>query len=122
MSDALYQLALRHVEAFRDGKVDVLIADYADDARLVTSMGTIEGKAAIEEMFATNLASDFFSPATSETTFEPPVVVNEEVVIVYWATVNATHRIAGGSDTLVVKNGKIIAHMASGEAIELSVA
>lgn len=120
MKDDLYTLALRHVEAFRDGQVDVLMADYAEDAKLVTSMGIIEGKAAIEEMFSTNLASAFFSPTTSKTTFAPPVVVTDEVVVVYWTTVNATHRIAGGSDTLQVRDSKIIAHTASGEMLELA--
>jgi hypothetical protein len=118
--DELAALALRHVEAFRDGDVATIIADYADDAKIVTSAGVIEGRAAIEEMFATNLSSDFFSPAKAKTSFEQPIVVDDEVAAVYWTTVNETHRIAGGIDTLVVRNGKIALHTAGGEPIALS--
>lgn len=115
----LAKLALRHVEAFRDGNVPALMADYAQDAKIITSGGVVDGYAAIEAMFSTNLASDFFSPATAKTTFEPPVVIHDEVAVVYWTTVNETHRIAGGIDTLFVREGKIELHTASGEPIAL---
>ncbi|SCW38735.1 SnoaL-like domain-containing protein [Sphingobium faniae] len=117
--EQLAKLALRHVEAFRDGDVPTLMADYAEDAKIITSGGVVDGYAAIEAMFSTNLASDFFSPTKSKTTFDPPVVVDDEVAVVYWKTVNETHRIAGGIDTLVVRDGKIALHTASGEPVPL---
>lgn len=117
--DELAALALRHVEAFRDGDVATIMADYADDAQIVTSQGVVAGRAAIEEMFTGAFASDLFSPQSSTTSFEPPVVVDDEVAVVYWKTVNATHRIAGGIDTFVVRNGKIMLQTASGEPIPL---
>lgn len=117
----LAALALRHVEAFARGDVPVIMADYADDAKIVTAMGVLDGKAAIEEMFASNLGpGGFFSPETSRTSFTPPVVVDDEVAVVYWQTVTDSVRIAGGIDTFVVRDGKIALQTASGEAVPLA--
>lgn len=113
----LSALAERHMKAFCDGDVPTVMQDYAADARIITSQGVVEGAAAIRAMFEQNASSGFFANDVATTTFETPIVLDDEVAVVYWKTVNGAERTAGGIDVFVVREGKIVLQAASAEIV-----
>ena len=97
----------RHSEAFMNmGKtgVEPVIADYSEDAVLITPTGVISGRDALREYFA-NIATEL--PAGIMDTMQMGVTeIRGEIVYITWS---ALPGIPMGSDTFVIRHGKIVA-------------
>ena len=98
----------RHAAAFARGDVPGIMADYADDAVLMTkATGVLHGKAAIEGLF-TMIFANLFPPATTEIKFEP-ALAEGGCGLLHWTAETPQLRATGGFDSFFVHNGKIVA-------------
>lgn len=89
-----------HMSGLVAGDVERAVADYADDAVMITAgMGTAEGIEAIRQAFS------MIPPGMFAGFEETERVVVGETAMVTWKT----DALAFGTDTFVVRDGKIVA-------------
>jgi ketosteroid isomerase-like protein len=93
--------------AFVAGSADEILADFADDAVLIVPEGVHRGRAAIHAVYS-DLFSGLFKPETYDFTMIAEVIEGD-VAYIAWRASCATAEIPLGTDTYVVRNGKIVA-------------
>ena len=94
----------RHMANTAKGDIDAMMADYADDAVVLTAGKATPGKAAIRGMFEGMLGPK----ATSKAVIKATKVWEEgDVGFVTWEMNAGTPQAATGGDEFLVRNGKI---------------
>jgi uncharacterized protein (TIGR02246 family) len=94
-----------HLAALSNGDLEGVLQDFTDDSVLLTADGTFKGREALRAFFAAALAG-IFKPGTY--TFTMDVVrVEGEVAYIVWRASCAGAEIVLGTDTFVVRDGKI---------------
>jgi ketosteroid isomerase-like protein len=101
------KIMLHHWQAFGAGDVEAIMADYADDAVLITPEGTLTGLAQIRSLFA-KIFADMFPPASSSLKLTKQVVEGEMAYIL-WSGHSTFYNAPFATDTFVIRDGKIIA-------------
>jgi ketosteroid isomerase-like protein len=94
-----------HLESFGAGDIDETMKDYTDESVLIAPDGTLTGLDDIRAAFA-GFYSGLFKPGTYEFTMDRAEVVGDVAYIV-WHSVNEGVEVTLGTDTLVVRDGKI---------------
>lgn len=95
-----------HLESFGAGDIDAMLADYASDAVMFTPDGPLMGRDAIRPMFEAMLA-EFGQPGMSfEMTTQS---VEGDAAYIVWKAETADNVYEMGTDTFVVRSGKIVA-------------
>jgi hypothetical protein len=98
-TEEIYQ---HHMNALMNGDFSALIADYADDAALMTMEGAHVGKDAIQTYFVNALS------AMPNTRLSPEGhVVHEDYVLLNWTGVSDVATVPHGVDTFVIHDDKI---------------
>ena len=97
-----------HLAAFGAGDVDRALEDYADDAVVLSADGAVKGRQALRAMF-TGLFAGLFKPGTYEFGMDS-IRVEGDVAQIVWHAECAAASIPLGTDTFVVRGGKIVAH------------
>lgn len=94
----------RHLQTFAEQQgLDAILSDYADDACLLSEDSTYRGKPAIRRFFADFLAA--LPPrAIAEFTLRN-LRVEGDIAYITWS---AGRELPHGTDTFVVRNGKIV--------------
>lgn|SRR5574337_831657 len=96
-----------HARALADGDLDELVADYADDAVLITAAGVARGKDGIRSAFAE------LSAVLADGKFEEKTRVFEgDVPLLEW-TLDSPIAVMDGVDTFVFGDGLIRAQTIS---------
>jgi ketosteroid isomerase-like protein len=95
-----------HLQALGNGNLDEVLDDYIEDSVLVTPDGTVRGLRGIRAVFEGFLAG-LFKPGTYELAFDARHV-DGEVAYIVWHAKCASADIALGTDTFIVKDGKIL--------------
>src|SRR5258708_3754743 len=90
-----------HGQAFGAGDLDEIVADFADDAVVITPAGAKRGKDGVREAF-TQLFADLPSAAWDLKT----QIYEDDVLLLEWAADAAESR-ADGVDTFVFRDGLI---------------
>ena len=94
-----------HLAALASGDLEGVLQDFSDDSVVLTADETFKGREALRGFFAAGLAG-IFKPGTY--TFTMDVVrVEGEVAYCVWHASCAGAEIVLGTDTFVVRNGKI---------------
>ena len=83
------------------------MADYADDAVLITPEGTLKGLAQIRPLFAKIFANMF--PPNSTSLNLTKQVVEGEIAYILWSGSSAYYNALFATDTFVMRDGKIVA-------------
>ena len=100
---ATQEVLTRHLKSF--GDLARTMADYTDESRFFTPDGLLRGPEAIRRFFA-KLFEEFAKPGSS---FE---MLREEVdgdtAYIEWKAETADNRFELGTDTLIIRNGKIV--------------
>lgn len=110
------QIVDRHVVEIKNGNLDGLMADYADDAVVVTPPGLMEltspmapgvyvGKDNVRKVFALLTDKDHIGPVrsmVSRVETRP-----DGVAILHWVQYSGTPKQVSGEDVFRVRNGKI---------------
>ena len=102
---AAQQIVAHHLEASGKGDVEAVAADYADNAILILPDTVVRGKKAIRETFAKLLtpgASQLAPVVTEKRVFEG------DIGYIVWTQNAGKPGEVRGSDTFVVRNGKIV--------------
>ena len=95
-----------HIRCFGEGDLEGILADYAPDAVLFTPDGPLKGVDAISTLFQAMLA-EFGKPGTAFSMKHRSV--EGDYAYVLWTAETADNVYELGTDTLVVRDGKILA-------------
>ena len=91
-----------HVEALGAEDLDGIVADYTDDAILITPDGIKRGKEGVREVF-TKLTGD-----VPQATWDlKTTLFEEDILFLEWAAESAATRTDDGVDTFVFRDGMI---------------
>jgi ketosteroid isomerase-like protein len=93
--------------AFSAGSADEVLKDFADDSVLITPDGVSKGHAAIHAAYSA-LFAGLFQPGTYDFTLDA-MHIEGEVAYIAWRANCAAAEVPMGTDTFVVRNGKIVA-------------
>ena len=96
------QIFQHHAEALGAEDIEGIVADYSDDAFIMTGAGVLRGKAAIRQAFA-NLLSEIPKAKWSLKT----QLYEDDILFLEWTAESARTKIDDGVDTFVFKDGLI---------------
>lgn len=100
-----------HVKSFGEGDLDAILADYSPSAIMFTPDGPLKGTDAIRPFFETLLA-EFGQPGTA---FSMKVLsIEGDFAYCIWTAETADNVYELGTDTLVVRDGRIVAQSYAG--------
>ena len=100
-------ILLRHWQAFGAGDVEAILADYAEDAVLITPDGVLKGSVQIRSLFA-QIFANMFPPDKTELNLTKQVVEGE-IAYILWSGSSPYYNAPFATDTFVIRDGKIIA-------------
>ena len=106
------QVVKHHWEAFSHRDLEAVLSDYADDAIFIAPNQTVQGKAALRQMFA-----KYFSGGTNAQappSFDVKVTADGDVGYEHWVSNAGKPGALEGTDAFVVRHGKILFHAVVG--------
>jgi predicted SnoaL-like aldol condensation-catalyzing enzyme len=116
-AEATKTLLTHHLSSFQDNDLEAVVSDYTDESVLITAAATFTGREAIRGFFA-KLMPQF---PKQETRFElDKMIVNGELVFIVWHATTPTLKVPLGSDTFVIKDGKILRQTFVGQMLRTS--
>ena len=95
-----------HTKALGRGDLNAVLADYSSDAILFTKDGAFKGLGAIRPVFAA-LTSEFRKPGLKVNTTQH--LIDDDYAYLLWTAETADNIYEMGTDTFVVRGGKIVA-------------
>ena len=95
-----------HLKCFSEGDLDGVLSDYASGAVLFTPNGPLKGVQAIRPLFEAMIA-EFEKPGATFRMKE--MFVQGDYVYILWTAETADNVYELGTDTFVVRDGKIVA-------------
>jgi ketosteroid isomerase-like protein len=91
-----------HVTALAAGDLDEILADYTDDAVIISPEGPVTGRDGIREAFSRILA------ALPDATWDIPTqIFAGDVLFIEWSAVSKAGRVTDGIDTVVFSDDGI---------------
>lgn len=100
------QIVAHHMDAAAKGDVDGIVADYADNAVVISPAGKTRGKADIRKMFA----GIFGGPPGSRAPMDiKQQFYTRDIGYIAWVQNAGKPEELHGSDTFVIRKGKIVA-------------
>ncbi|HEY1477998.1 MAG TPA: nuclear transport factor 2 family protein [Chthoniobacterales bacterium] len=103
-----------HLKCFGDGDLEGILSDYAPDAVLFTSDGPLRGIDAIKPLFQAMVA-EFGKPGATFSMKQQ--FVEGDYAYILWTAETADNVYEVGTDTFVVRDGKIVAQSFTGKVI-----
>jgi len=103
-----------HLGCFGSGDLDGIMEDYTNDSVVFTPNGTLKSPAAIRELF-TGMFAEFAKPG-AEFAMDVQEVEGEGAYIV-WHAETADNVYELGTDTLIVRDGKIAIQSFAGKIV-----
>jgi ketosteroid isomerase-like protein len=94
-----------HLEAFSAGDVDAIMEDYTEQSVLIIPDVTLSAPIAIRAAF-TEFFGGLFKPGTYEFTMDRMNVI-DKIAYVVWHSFNEGADVLLGTDTFLVRDGKI---------------
>jgi ketosteroid isomerase-like protein len=102
--DAMTALITHHLSSFQDNDLEALMSDYTEESVFITADATYTGIAEIRAFFAELIP---LFPKQSTSLELDKMVVIDDLLFVVWHASTPTVKVSLGSDTLLVKQGKI---------------
>ena len=103
-----------HLKSFGEGDLKGILSDYAQDAVLFTAGGPLKGADAIRPLFQAMIA-EFAKPGAVFSMKQQ--FVEDEYAYILWTAETADNVYELGTDTFVVRDGKIMAQSFTGEIV-----
>jgi ketosteroid isomerase-like protein len=94
-----------HMGSIAAGNVEQILNDYTEESVILTAEGAIRGRANIRELFE-NLTTHMLPPGADFELIQQ--LVDGDVAYVVWKAESEHFKFHIGTDTLVVKNDKIM--------------
>jgi ketosteroid isomerase-like protein len=101
-----------HLKCFGDGDLEGILSDYAPGAVLFTPDGLLRGASAIRPLFQA-MVGEFGKPGAAFTMKQQ--FVEGDYAYILWAADTADNVYELGTDTFVVRDGKIVAQSFTGK-------
>ena len=101
-----------HLKCFGEGSVDGILSDYASTAVLFTPEGPLKGLDAIRPLFQAMFA-EFGKPGAAFAMKQ--LAVDGDYAYILWTAETADNVYEVGTDTFVVRDGKIVAQSFAGK-------
>jgi ketosteroid isomerase-like protein len=101
-----------HLTSFADRNLDGIMADYAPDAVLFTADGPLRGPGAIRPLFVAMLA-EFAKPGATFRLLR--AFVDGDHAFIVWSAETADNVYELGTDTFVVRDGRIAVQSFAGK-------
>ena len=98
------QVVMHHLNSFLDNDLEALLSDYTDESVLFTPAASYLGLGEIRTFFM-ELSKHF--PKQQSAITVSCVVASEDLVYIVWQAKTPTLGVPIGSDTFIIKNGKI---------------
>jgi hypothetical protein len=96
------EIFAHHASALMAGDVEEIVADYAENALLITPVGVFRGRDGVRDAF-TRLLGEL-----PEATWDVPTqIFEEDVLLIEWSAVAKSSRVTDGVDTFVFSGGAI---------------
>jgi ketosteroid isomerase-like protein len=103
-----------HWKAFQANDLEATMADYTEESVLITPDKTFKGLAEIRENFV--FAFGLFPKGA--TTFQlDKSIVNQDVGYIIWQATAPKVKVTFGTDTFIIRNGKIVRQTYAGVAV-----
>jgi ketosteroid isomerase-like protein len=102
----------RHLKSFGEGDLKAILSDYAPDAVLFTADGPLKGADAIRSLFQA-MITEFGKPGAAFSMKQQ--FVEGEYAYILWSAETADNVYELGTDTFVVRDGKIVAQSFTGK-------
>ena len=106
-----------HLQAFGAGDLDEIMADYTSDSVLLTPHGVLRGPEAIRELFV-GMFAEFAKPGASFAMATTEVV--DDMAYIVWSAETADNVYELGTDTFVIRDGKIQQQTFAGKIVPKS--
>jgi hypothetical protein len=103
-SDAMTRLLTHHLSSFQDNNLQALMSDYTEQSVLITADALYKGSTEIRTFF-TALMPQF--PKQGTVIELDKMTVVDDLLFIVWRANTPTLRVSLGSDTILVKQGKI---------------
>jgi ketosteroid isomerase-like protein len=109
---ATREILAHHLECF--GKLDLAgtMTDYADESRFFSHGGVLHGSDSIRKFYGT-LFEEFEKPGMSFDLLQQEV--DDDTAYIVWKAETADNLFEIGTDTFIVKNGKIVTQTFAGK-------
>ena len=101
-----------HLKCFGEGNLDGILSDYAPTAVLFTPEGPLKGPDAIRPLFQT-MFTEFGKPGAAFAMKQ--LSVDGDYAYILWTAETADNIYEVGTDTFVVREGKIVAQSFAGK-------
>ncbi len=105
-------IILHHLASFQENDLEAVMSDYTKESVLITQDATYRGPEEIKVFFA-NLMMHF-PKSTSNFTLDK-VVANNELVYIVWHATTPSLEAPIGTDTFIIKDGKIYQQTFAGQ-------
>jgi ketosteroid isomerase-like protein len=102
----------RHLKSFGEGDLKGILSDYAPGAVLFTADGPLKGADAIRSLFQA-MITEFGKPGAAFSMKQQ--FVEGEYAYILWSAETADNVYELGTDTFVVRDGKIVAQSFTGK-------
>jgi len=102
----------RHLQSFINNDLEALMSDYTEQSVLITHDQTYSGTQEIKAFF-TELMKYF--PKNQSNFDLDKLVTNEELVFIVWHATTPTLEVPLGTDTFLIKQGKIYQQTFAGQ-------
>ncbi len=105
MSEETTRVLNHHLSSFAKGDVVEIMKDYTDQSILFTPDGMLEGLEKIKNLFV-DFIPNYLPPGSNVKMIRQDV--KENIAYIVWSGESKNYRFPIGTDTFVIKDGKII--------------
>ena len=112
LNEASRYIILHHLASFQDNDLEAVISDYTTESVLITQDTTYKGTEEIKGFFA---ALMIHFPKQKSSFEMDKVVVNNELVYIVWHANTPTLDVSLGTDTFILRDGKIYQQTFAGQ-------
>ena len=103
---------MNHINSFIDNNIDAVLSDYTGDSVLITQNAIYKGPEEIKPFFV-HFISHF--PKKWSTFKLDKLVSNDYLVFITWHAITPTVEVPLGTDTFIIKDGKIHSQTFAGQ-------
>lgn len=107
------QVVKHHWDAFSHHDLEAVLSDYADDAIFIAQNQTVQGKAALRQMFGKYFSAPAQAPSSAPS-FDVKIASDGDVGYEHWVSNAGKPGALQGTDAFVVRHGKILFHTVVG--------
>ena len=112
MNDASKDVIMHHMSSFQENNLEAVLADYTNESVLITQDATYKGTAEIHDFFV-ELLKHF--PKASSTFKLDKIESSNRLVYIVWHAKSPSMDVTMGTDTFIVKDGKILQQTFAGQ-------